>query len=399
MKLLDSLSCSIHGMPASAGGGIQASRHDYSPFRKRLQTWFMCIFAGLLNLAAIHSGCVQASTATAYYVLDADFSRQEATVVSLEDGNTVTAGSTRLYLDSGEAGIIAVADLVQGTRISASGAFTLGNSVNGTDLPNPESFAGTRFSIPHKTDSHRYLLLSPDTAAQVTIENDGGTNNITLTAGQVYTQEMGGENGSGKSGVITSDVPILVQHKGYEGSDARYAYPVPPAASEVWGFRSKRILVGAAGTSANVDLYASNGDSNDKSIDQYKWAEIDVGDNDSEGRGDAVHIISDQPVSAVQSDDSDGRESTAFFSSDYLATHFALPVDSQYVAVLCTQANTVITLYENGYTPDERSCSASGATPGKVYFGSFIRWCTYGGRGPDRGDQACLSDLRRCQHR
>ena len=371
MKLPDSLCCSIQRMPASAARGMQASWCDeVSPFRKPLQTLFMSLFAGLLGLAAVYSGCIQAATATAYYVLDADISLQQATVVSLEDGNTVTAGNTRLYLDSGEVGIVPVADLVQGTRISASAAFTLGNSVKGTDLPNPESFAGTRFSIPHKSDSHRYLLLSPDTTAQVSIESDTGTSHITLTAGQVYSQEMSGASGSGKSDVITSDVPILVQHKGYEAGDARYAYPVPPAAAELWGFRSKRILVGAADISANAGLYASNDDSNDEFIDQYRWVEIDVGDTGSEGRGDAVHIISDQPVSAVQFDDSDGREATAFFSSDYLATHFALPVDTRYVAVLCTQANTIITLYENGYNPDERPCSAGGLTPGKVYFGS-----------------------------
>ncbi|MGB5441567.1 MAG: FG-GAP-like repeat-containing protein, partial [Gammaproteobacteria bacterium] len=330
----------------------------------------MCLIAGLLNIAAVYSGCLQAATPVAYYVLDADFSLQQATVVSLEDGNMVSAGNTQLYLDSGETGIIPVADLMQGTRISASGAFTLGNSVNGTDLPNPESFAGTRFSIPHKTGSHHYLLLSPDTTAQVTIVSDGDTSDISLIAGQVYTREMGSNNRRSQAGVITSDVPILVAHKGYDDNDARYAYPVPPAAAEVWGFRSKRILVGAAGTSANVDLYASSGDSKDKLIDQYKYKDIGVGDNDSEGRGDAVHVISDQPVSAVQFDDGDGREATAFFSSDYLATHFALPVDTRYVAVLCTQTNTVITLYEDGYNPDQRPCSAGGLTPGKVYFGS-----------------------------
>ncbi|MCK5480226.1 MAG: putative Ig domain-containing protein, partial [Gammaproteobacteria bacterium] len=330
----------------------------------------MCLFAGLLVLGSLYSAHVQAMTPTAYYVLDPDFGDADATVISLEDGNTISAGGTQLYLDNGEIGTIPAADLAQGTRVSGTGAFTLGNSVNGTDLPNPESFAGTLFSIPHRTNSHRYLLLSPDTDARVGIKNDGDRTNITLTAGQVYTQEMGSNNGNSQLGEITSDVPILVLHKGYNNSDARYSYPVPPAALELWGFHSQEILVGTAGKGADVYLYASNGDSTDKSIDKEEWKEINVGDNDSEGRGDAIHVISDEPVSAVQFDDSDGRESTAFFSSEYLATHFALPVDTQYVAVLCTQPNTVITLYEAGYTPDEKTCNANGLSPDKVYFGS-----------------------------
>ncbi len=372
MKLLDITSCFRVVIPASAGGKIQVCRCSHSSLLKKVQrTDFRYLFTGLLVLAGVYTACVQASITTAYYVLDADFSHAEASVISLEDGNVISAGSTQLYLDQGESGVIPVADLVQGTKVEGTGAFTLGNSVNGTDLPNPGNFAGSLFSIPHKSGSHRYLLLSPDENAKVTIRLNGDTTTSTLNAGQVHTLEIGDSNGRNKSGVIISNIPILVQHKGYEGDDARYSYPVPPAALEAWGFRSKRILVGAPGEQgADIDLYASDGDSTGKSISGNEWKEISVGDSESEGRGDAVHIISSQPVSAVQYDDGDGNEATAFFSSDYLATHYVLPVASQYVAVLCTQANTVITLYEDASTADERVCHSDGTVPGKAYFGS-----------------------------
>ena len=40
-------------------------------------------------------------------------------------------------------------------------------------------------------------------------------------------------------------------------------------------------------------------------------------------------VISDEAVSAIQYDDGDGRESTAFFSNEYLATPICTPSDEE----------------------------------------------------------------------
>jgi len=345
-------------------------RLDGSPSKNVARTLIMRWCTGILALGCLYAGLAGASTATAYYILDPDFSLEDAIVVSLEDGNTITAGGTQIDLDSGESGVIPVIDLAPGTRISGTGAFTLGNSVKGAGMQNPESFSGTLFSIPHHNNSHDYLLLSPDTDAQVMIKKDAETTNITLTAGQVYTHYMGSDNGEHQLGIITSDVPILVQHKGYDNDYSSHAYPVPPATLELWGFRSGKILAGASGAYTQVSLYASNGDSRDESIDSIKWKELGGGESDSEGRGDAIHILSDEPVSAVMLDDSDGLKTTAFFGTEHLATHYYLPVDSRYVAVLCVEENTTITLYEEGYNPEQRQCNSDGLVPARVYFGA-----------------------------
>jgi hypothetical protein len=325
---------------------------DDSTSKNAARIFIMRWLSGFLVLVCLYAGYVQASTATAYYILDPDLSLEGATVVSMEDGNTITAGGTQMYLDSGELGVIPAIDLAPGTRISGTGAFSLGNSVNGTNLPNPERFA-------------RYLLLSPDADTEVAIDIDGEVTHVSLTAGQVHDLEMGNANGERKLGVINSDIPILVYHKGNYNYNGNHAYPVPPAAFELWGIRSKKILVGTADKDTRVYLHASNDGSVDEEIVGKTWKAIDVGDSGSEGRGDAIHILSDEPVSAIHLDDGDAQESTAFFSSEFLATHFALPVDARYVAVLCAEENTVITLYEEGYDPDEKLCNSSGLRPGK----------------------------------
>ena len=94
----------------------------YLPSKRLTQTVFISLLAVLMTFVCAYTPCVQASVATAYYVLDPDFSLQEATVVSLEDGNTITAGNTQLYLDKGGFGTILAADLVQGTKVSGTGA-------------------------------------------------------------------------------------------------------------------------------------------------------------------------------------------------------------------------------------------------------------------------------------
>ena len=69
---------------------------DDSPSKNVARILIMRWFAGLLVLACLYAGYVQASTATAYYVLDPDLSLEGATVVSMEDGNMITAGGTQM---------------------------------------------------------------------------------------------------------------------------------------------------------------------------------------------------------------------------------------------------------------------------------------------------------------
>jgi hypothetical protein len=62
-------------------------------------------------------------------------------------------------------------------------------------------------------------------------------------------------------------------------------------------------------------------------------------------------------------------ESVGFWEAAFLATEYAIPVDTQYVAIACPSTSTTITMNDGG-SISTQTCSASGNTPGKAYFGS-----------------------------
>jgi hypothetical protein len=93
------------------------------------------------------------------------------------------------------------------------------------------------------------------------------------------------------------------------------------------------------------------------------------GDASRQGAGSAVHLVADKPISAVQMADGDGTEQTAFYPTHMLNNRFGIPKDSQYVAVVCSEPDTSVTLYRPNDDPETKSCSANAEYPGKVFFG------------------------------
>nr|VFK79226.1 MAG: hypothetical protein BECKSD772D_GA0070982_10416 [Candidatus Kentron sp. SD] len=57
--------------------------------------------------------------------------------------------------------------------------------------------------------------------------------------------------------------------------------------------------------------------------------------------------------------------------TDYLNMRFGLPVDAQYVVVVCPWPNTTVILRDGANPPQEKTCNGNGY-PGKVYFGSDV---------------------------
>jgi hypothetical protein len=169
------------------------------------------------------------------------------------------------------------------------------------------------------------------------------------------------------SGVIVSDQPILMAHLSGTNRDA---YSVPPVATELVGIRSNNVAIGALEDATNLTVYTTDGTSQTYTLDKGGRLRINIGTSGTEGRGDAYHIVSDKPIAAIQVADSDGSEATAFWPPQYFATRYALPVDTQYVAVTCLESAVDITLNDGVNPPQTQTCSSDGITPGKVYFGS-----------------------------
>ncbi len=300
-----------------------------------------------------------------YYSLNPRFQSGPLSAMSLVDNNWITAGNSSLFLNQNERGTIPGSELLPGTEIWGTGPFTLGGEVDGTDLPVPGSFAGTTFIIPHARDTQTYYLFSPYGEATVSIDIGGTVSHYTLAQDQVVNINAGSDTTT--AGIIKSDRPILVSHQGGTSGDA---YPVPPAATELWGIRSTSAQMAAVENNTTVRVYSSDAQIATYTLNAGVRQSINIGANTSQGQGAALHLIADKPIAAYQLADSDGYEATAFLQRAYHATRFGLPIDTQYVAVVCPTSGTRVTLYESLKTPATQTCSGIGDYPGKLYFGS-----------------------------
>jgi len=307
-----------------------------------------------------------------YYVLTPELAGAAIGVVSLADGNIITAGATVLNLDKFQSGEIPANAVSPGGVIVGNAPFTVGSAQNGTDMPVPASFAGTTFVIPHVRSDHEYTyyILSPAGDAQVQITIGADTSTITTPEGQVVTVDAGSDNTI--SGVVTSDLPILVSHVARTTTGgADDVYPVPPASMDLVGVRSQNAIIGALEDNTSVTAYASDGSSTTMTLNAGARKSISIGDNSSQGMGSALHVLANKSVAGIQYADGDGTEMTAFLGVPIMGTDYGIPVDTQYVAVVCLDANTTVTLYDSAGTQlDQQTCSGDGTTPGKAYFGS-----------------------------
>lgn len=309
----------------------------------------------------------QSMPLTQHYVLNPLQAGKALNVVSLVDGNIITAGATVLNLNANELGVIPAQDVSQGMLVEGSGAFSIGSAVNSTDMPLSQAFAGRDFVIPHQRNSHIYYLLSLTGDASIDVNDGATTNTVTATQGQVLTVQAGATNGIAAS--IRSDLPILVLHAGTNSTAAnRDVYPVPPVSFELLGSR-RRAYVGALEDGTTISVYSNGGLTEQITLNANERGAISIGDNSTEGASDVVHLVANKPIAAVQYADGDGSETTAFIDPVYFGQHYGVPVDSQYIVASCL-ANGDVTLTDGANTPVTQSCTSDGQIPGRVYFGS-----------------------------
>jgi hypothetical protein len=88
-----------------------------------------------------------------------------------------------------------------------------------------------------------------------------------------------------------------------------------------------------------------------------------------QGAGSAIHIVASKPVNAIQVADGDGWDATAFYPTSLLNTRYAIPKDSQYIAIACPEPDTRISLYRANGRVDVRVCNTDGNYSGKAYYG------------------------------
>jgi len=306
--------------------------------------------------------------ASRYYLLTPAEAAGDLTVVSLVDGNLVTAGATRLPLNQNEPGTIPATDLTPGTVIIGSGPFAVSASGAATDMPVPASFASTDFVIPLYRGAHTLHVLSPDGNATVQLTTpDGNVQTVTIPQGQVVAIDAGSDNTAAAR--LNADIPVLITHTGTSLDPTPVAgdtFPVLPPAVELWGVRSQTAIIAALNDNTSVLVYADDGTSEQITLNAGQQYVVTAGVSAVNGAGSALHLVADKPVAALQVDDGDGMESSTFLDRGHLATTLSLPRAAEYLAVVCPGADTSITVNMIGQPVQTYICTANGQNPGKL---------------------------------
>ncbi|MDP5030972.1 MAG: IgGFc-binding protein, partial [Paraglaciecola sp.] len=313
----------------------------------------------------VNSGAIQPVNFSAdyrYYFLNPDWVGQSVNLVGLEDNTSLMLNGELRTINKGQT--ISYIVNTQGEFVTADKPFAAGTDADGLDMPVPANFSGTQFAIPNIRYTHFYYLLSPYVDTQVQIKRGQDTYNITLTAGEVHTFNAGSATKVG--GSIHADVPILVSHSTNLNRDA---YPVQPAAKELWGIRSQWAYVAALEDNTQITVHSDNGASQSFTLNTGGIKEITIGLNTKHGQGSALHILANKPVAAIQHADDDGYETTTFGSVDMFSTDYILPLKSQYVAIVCTTDTFITLLDSTNNNIANTSCLADNTAPGKAYFG------------------------------
>lgn len=304
----------------------------------------------------------------AYRILNPRAEEQSASVAVYADGTLIESPVGGQIVDESPLGSLVPEALSYGSRIAGSGRFSLGADAADSEAAVPEDLMGEDFVVPHLRGGHIYHLLAPedDAVAQITLRAGYGTvtRAVYLPAGTPVELDMGSDNG--QAAVIDADWPILLLHATADGRDL---YPVPPADYELWGIKSRSAWVGALQDNTTVEAVAADGTSEIFTLDRGEIAAVAVGSDASQGRGSAIFLAADKPIAAVQHDDGDGEESTAFWPYWLHSSRHRLPVDAQYAAVVCASATDVRLLDPAGGLIETYSCTSAGDQPGQVYLG------------------------------
>ena len=323
-----------------------------------------------------------------YFLLNPDLLAADLHITSLEPDNHITAGSGSLELNTYETGSFLTADLVQGGIISGSGHFSVSSGAMDTGMPAPEAFSGRTFVIPHVRGDHTYYICSPYGSASVTIDLGTRIENRVIPEGQVEIFAAGGDNTIASR--VTASLPVIISHAahGPEGcaEGAIDAYPVPPAARDLWGLRAGKTHIGVFADDTTLIVYRADGTQNIHSADAGGLISLSARQTPDAHPvacpAEPVHITADKPVSAVQTNRPWNKDTTPLLDRSYLARRYAVPVDAVSMTAVCPEPETTLVLHNaSGQTvtavcgkenrPDS-FCFNVAKARGKISAGAFL---------------------------
>lgn len=269
-------------------------------------------------------------------------------VISLEDGNTISDGTSQLNLNEQEVGSFPAAELSVGTEITATDLFYADGSDDGRDMLTPISFAGQLFIHYANRYDHFYTIYSQWAEADITVYLDGVPQiTPTIPAGTSTVYNPGVLND--RTIRIESDVPVYVHHHAVNGGNINDGVVLYPATSDdLYGVPSSNLDIAAGSAGANVSWirYDGGAPGSPQSLGangRYEESGLGV-----QGTAGGFRVTTDAPIGASQVADGDGGESTAFWPLKELGSRFGANGTVQYITVAAPIPSTTCTVFDSG---------------------------------------------------
>ncbi|NPU93022.1 MAG: hypothetical protein HPY82_14030 [Gammaproteobacteria bacterium] len=282
-------------------------------------------------------------------------SKTDATLVHTESGSQLSGADESSTLSLGS----------YPAPVWAQEEFVVGGS--GADIQNAidEEWLATDFVLPQARGRHRYWLYSPNASASASVLENNATRTVMLPSGTPVA--IDGNSANESTIRIGADRPIAVWHKAEEGSNSRVdAYLAAGAERELWGVQSQDIHIGALRDGTEVDVYNSNGAQEQLRLNAGGYARLSGGNQAAQGQGPGVYLKANYPIAALQTEDGDGQSATVLIDKSRLANRFHLLEAADYVAIVCPDAGTQISVVYPNSDPYTEDCSANGQYPGKL---------------------------------
>lgn len=276
------------------------------------------------------------------YVVSHRISSNGLQVISLADGNTITAGASTLTLGSQGTGTFAAAELSMGTAITATKLFQADCSADGCEAISPISWAGTAFYYNCYRFYNYWDIVSPFGTATVSIKDAGNevwSGTVGAVGASIYADivDLNGVQ-------ITSDLPILVQHHGESGGvwyDSRLLYPA--TTDYLYGIPSSILEIGAGPDGASASWIDSAGNVGSATLGANNAYYISG--LPRYGGANAYRVKGSYPIGVDQLADGDGGESTTFLPQKEMGTLFGSAQGIEYIAIAAPEASTTCSLY------------------------------------------------------
>jgi len=317
-----------------------------------------------------------------YYVVEGD-NTAGIDIISYVDGNQVSVGGAgTTTIDAGD--IATFTGYSQGDAVSVTGPITSKTNDNEGEPVVPISFAGDTFVTPsNRGNPEEWHVFAPFEPATVDVftDNGGGTAVASAALATGGVDILSSDVVGGDSGVVESSAPILL----YAEATANDTFnPYPVTSEDLFGFDSNNWYVSTAALSATYDVYCESGGSaiGSESVARgVQGGNTTCAGSNSAGANSGVRITNqNNPVGVIQEADSDGTESTSFWPEGEFSTQYYIPVNADYVAVLCSPGFPAATvdIYKPGelVAHESLTCTPTATSPDTVRF-------TDGGDGND----------------